>query len=173
MEPSPRRHIDWYRWRLLDNQVVISMINVFYLHIGRPPMLFCAALLSIVFCVPCTFAAQDSVMCPKIIKTIQSGAEPIDGFEVILRKTVHRLNEVVFFLGHPSDKKSFMYDSETVIPPRGSVVTYSLDRNNVYWMRCGYFGTSVTLARQLPSGLTTCRVTDDGNGREIVSIVCQ
>jgi len=95
-------------------------------------------------------AGESGELCPARIETEQKLTSVGDGFEVVDQKRFPKfLFEVVFYQGRPEEQLALKYDSENETGAE-TVYTYNLDKNSSYWIRCGYFATSITLARPLP-----------------------
>lgn len=113
--------------------------------------------------------AQDAakVSCPDSIQVVNPQlAKPLQGWKVSVRNIPHRLSRVTFYDGPVEEQASLAPDRETgTRKSKTAVWLLNAKSERAYWMGCSYSGTSLSLARALPSGLTECRVTYDSTAQ--------
>src|SRR6266436_4907916 len=109
--------------------------------------------------------AQDApkVSCPDSIRVVDPQlAKPLQGWKVSVGNIPHRLSRVTFYDGPVEAQTSLVPDHETgARKTKTAVWLLNAKSERAYWLGCSYSGTSLSLARALPSGLTECRVTYD------------
>ena len=102
--------------------------------------------------------AADEVACPDAVKVQQSATAPAPGWSVSYNNTPTSLEMVTFFNGPPKDEASLVYD-EWIDTKIESVATWKFPKDpRGYWIRCSYRGTTMEIAKALPSSLASCRV---------------
>lgn len=112
-------------------------------------------------------AAVLQVDCPPLVP---SGFVPAPGFpfEIITRErgapapaagpaTVHPLNGVQVYAGHPRDMASLVPDEDKPLSNGARESVWRLTGN--HWVGCSYPGASLVLARPLPASATECRAS--------------
>lgn len=115
--------------------------------------------------------AIDRGICPAEIKTAQSLKGTFDGWTAENYGARHELDGVVIYDGPPSQKMSLKYAGETTAKDGSDVLSWSLAPQYEYWVRCGYFATSVSLIKALPLGTSHCEVTL-GAGKRLIGLTC-
>jgi hypothetical protein len=105
--------------------------------------------------------------CPATITVNQQLAKPVTGWKAGEDNMPHRLASVTFFDGPPEENASLVYDKLTRTAGK-QIGTWRFGKNNkrTQWLSCGYAGTSITLSKSLPAGITSCSVTYD-LGRQV------
>ncbi len=107
--------------------------------------------------------SEQTVICPVKISTKQELQGLETGWEASTRPLNNVLSDVVFFDGHPSNNMSLKYDKTSKIAD-DEVLIWGLDPTSEYWLRCGYFGTTVALIKRLPIATKKCEVTYSKSG---------
>lgn len=127
-------------------------------------------ILVVVLAFPAILAAEeDRGLCPARIETQQNLKGVVNGFDPMTVKRKHSLDEVSFYYGRPEEMMFLAYNSERK-HGEVSVLAYTMDKNSSYSIVCGYFGTSVALAKQLPPSTTRCEVSL--TTREVTMVTC-
>lgn len=74
--------------------------------------------------------------------------------------TPHNLSGITFFDGPPTDKASLVYDRITHgKTEQVATWTFAAQKDRPIWLVCSYAGTSIQLAKTLPTTITVCTVT--------------
>jgi hypothetical protein len=101
-------------------------------------------------------AASDAD-CPPAIEVEQRAAPPV-GWSLAAATGPRPLARVTFYDGPPDQLASLKYDDRTERADEW-IATWHFPRNpRGYWVTCGYEGTTVTLARELPAAARRCQV---------------
>ena len=105
-------------------------------------------------------AAAGPVGCPATVTVSQQLSTPVAGWKAGTDDLPHRLSSITFFDGPPEENASLVNDSTI----RGAGKEIALWRfgtggSRTIWMTCGYSGTSITLSKSLPVGISSCSVT--------------
>jgi hypothetical protein len=110
-------------------------------------------------------AAAEKIACPAEIKVTPSQlAMPAAGWTARIDAVPTQLSGVTFYDGAPEDGASLVPDAEKQGKAK-STATWKFDGPDAkgVWIGCRYANTSLTLERQLPSGVKECVVTYDGS----------
>jgi hypothetical protein len=110
-------------------------------------------------------AAAEKIACPAEIKATPSQlATPVAGWTARVDGVPTQLSGVTFYDGAPEDGASLVPDAEKQTKAK-STATWKFDAPGAkgFWIGCRYANTSLTLERQLPSGVKECVVTYDGS----------
>jgi hypothetical protein len=96
-------------------------------------------------------------ICPNTIRVEpQKLATPVMGWSVVAKAPgQHALKAIMFYDGEPKGGAS-------LVPDRGTKLQQTWDllaQDRVYWMTCQYTGTTVVLARALPTAVRECTLT--------------
>jgi len=108
--------------------------------------------------------------CPTTIETKQVATASLEGWTVIALPLKHVLNTVVVFDGPPAEQVSLKYD-EMLERGGTEVLVWGLTPGVQYWIQCGYFGTSVALAKPLALTVKRCEVSYSGN--VVAAVTCE
>jgi len=104
----------------------------------------------------------EKIACPDSIQVADPKlVTPVKGWTAIADNAMHPLSGVTFYDGRPEEKPRIPNASQAPYRTTKDSQTWLLDAKaeRGYWLACRYSGTSMTLARALPKGLTQCTVT--------------
>lgn len=115
-------------------------------------------------------ASSAHLQCPALIKTNQSLAAPINGWDGFLDdlNAVHAFNRITFYAGHPKEHASLSPDSER---SKNHTLTWTFGKETI-WLACEYSNTLMQLTKPLPTGTKQCRVTYNANYSQVIKIEC-
>jgi hypothetical protein len=106
--------------------------------------------------VPCL--AADEAACPETVEVKQTVTASAPGWNVSYATRPHRLEQITFFNGPPSEQASLVYDDwKNAKDAATATWTFPPDARG-YFVQCAYSGTSVELSRRLPESIKSCRV---------------
>ncbi|WP_143079798.1 STY0301 family protein [Bosea lupini] len=98
--------------------------------------------------------------CPAEVETQQQLTAAIPGWRDLRSKTPHRVSQVTFYDGQPSEQVSLAPDATRKVRDREvSTWQFASTSERRTWIECGYAGTSISLAQELPAGTKSCSVT--------------
>lgn len=104
--------------------------------------------------------------CPKEVDTQQYLTVTIPGWRDMRSATPHRLNRVSVYYGRPADRVALVPDATRHEKGRDvSTWLFGGALEKSIWIECGYAGTSITLARELPADTKGCIVFADPKAR--------
>lgn len=113
-------------------------------------------------CAPAMAAPE----CPVEIPTRQELATALPGWRVDRSEIPHRLHRIGFYDGRPEERAALAPDGNRKAKGREtSTWRFGDGHGRSAWMECGYDGTTITLARELPPGTRACTVTYDARVR--------
>ena len=82
------------------------------------------------------------------------------GWRDLRSKTPHRVSQVTFYDGQPREQVSLAPDATRKVRDREvSTWQFASSSERRIWIECGYAGTSISLAQELPAGTKSCSVT--------------
>jgi len=113
--------------------------------------------------------------CPDRLKTTQTPAEKVAGWEPLTDSPSQSLLEMVdFYDGPPSEKAQLIPDNgDSKHDPVWTFTPHEGQKATEIWQVCGYTNTTVSLTRKLPTGTKKCRVkTSKKVSPQIDSITC-
>ncbi len=106
-------------------------------------------------------ASAADPLCPDAVSVKQTGAAPAPEWSVSYSGLPNRLEMVTFYSGPPKDEASLVYD-DFVKAKDSSTATWRFPKQaRGYWVKCSYAGTTLELAKALPSTVSSCRVIYD------------
>jgi hypothetical protein len=139
--------------------------------------LACAALL---LCLRLVAQEAPKISCPDTVSLASPQlANPIEGWNVFVDATPHRLSRVTFFDGPVAESASLVPDEDTRLGKNRTAKWLLQPKpERPYWFACYYSGTSLALSRALPAGLKECDLTYNTSVEidgmpEIKSISCK
>lgn len=98
--------------------------------------------------------------CPAEVGTQQQLTAAVPGWRDLRSKTPHRVSQVTFYDGQPAEQVSLAPDATRKVKDREvSTWQFSSTSDRRVWIECGYAGTSISLAQELPAGTKSCSVT--------------
>lgn len=100
--------------------------------------------------------------CPSEVETQQQLTAAVPGWRDLRSKTPHRFSQVTFYDGEPAEQVSLAPDTTRKVKGREvSTWQFASTSERRIWIECGYAGTSISLAQELPAGTKSCSVTYD------------
>lgn len=123
-------------------------------------ILLTSAVLTLLLCE--SGMAADATLCPTIIRVRQELVVPVAGWTPAQSDIPIQLAGITFYDGPPAEKATLAYDQMTKAG-RKQVASwrFTAASGRANWMSCNYSGTTIELARTLPSKTTSCEVTYD------------
>ncbi|CAD5265852.1 conserved exported hypothetical protein [Bosea sp. 62] len=98
--------------------------------------------------------------CPSEVDTQQQLTAAVPGWRDLRSKTPHRFSQVTFYDGQPAEQVSLAPDATRKVRDREvSTWQFANTSERRVWIECGYAGTSISLAQELPAGTKSCSVS--------------
>lgn len=98
--------------------------------------------------------------CPSEVDTQQQLTAAVPGWRDLRSKTPHRFSQVTFYDGQPAEQVSLAPDATRKVRDREvSTWRFASTSERRIWIECGYAGTSISLAQELPAGTKSCSVS--------------
>jgi hypothetical protein len=129
--------------------------------------ILCCCLLILLLWLPAALGTE-KIDCPESVQVAEPRlVTPVEGWKAIVEKAKHQLSGVTFYDGPVEEGASLVPDRDTKTQKtRTALWQFDAKSQRGYWIACRYSGTSLTLARALPKGLSQCSVTYK-NGEQI------
>lgn len=126
---------------------------------------------------PVCWATSYPIECPQTLD-VKSTATPPAGWQVVNSGSANTLDRIGFYSGPPAERASLVPDkSQNKMGESKDIWTFSPNAAETIWAECVYTGTTLTIAKPMEHGVTTCEVryktTRAGSRLSVIKAQCE